>query len=252
VLKCYLPIICKLHLPLFLLCLFGEGAGPQRVCDRCAVRVKVEQQYLQGEAQKWVEEMLGEFFPGPFGPALCTGWRLVALMNVIFRDLHLNQYVRSVERSNSPAKQMRHILHYLRSAQTLGVPKHFVFFPVELQKGQNIDRVARHLLALREVVSLKIKSQKNAPPTSRIDVERSKSLISRYRLPRPTTPNTPHEKSSKGVSDQQLYGVVGASWTDSTIDFNGTPQDMGSLRSTVDNTHLYVIFSGPSLPLGCF
>jgi hypothetical protein len=36
-----------------------------------------------------------------------------------------------------------------------------------------------------------------------------------------------------------LQGGGPASWADSTIDFNATPQDLGSLRSIVDNSHLY-------------
>jgi len=110
------------------------------------------------EAQKWMEEVIGESFSSDFGESLKNGVLLCKLLNSLQPGT-----VSKINTQNMPFKQMENIAAYIEGSKKLGVPDQYNFMTVDLFEGKNLGQVALNILTLKKERGYGFAKGSNAP-----------------------------------------------------------------------------------------
>ncbi|GMI12460.1 hypothetical protein TrLO_g2941 [Triparma laevis f. longispina] len=110
---------------------------------------------LEAEAQRWIENVIGNTFPTSFAESLKNGQILCTLINTIKPGT-----IRNIGTSKMPFKQMENISNFLKACRTIGVPEHDLFETVDLYEQKDLGVVVTCIHALGRTVQTFYKGPK--------------------------------------------------------------------------------------------
>jgi len=128
----------------------GGGFGlDAEIAARLAAKYDIG---AEQEAQCWMEEVIGEEFPGDFVGSLKNGVLLCKLINSIKPGT-----IKKINENTALAfKLMDNITNFIRGCRLLGVPEHDIFDTIDLYEEKDVGLVVQTIHALGRTIQVTV------------------------------------------------------------------------------------------------